>query len=187
MLWANKDSGTTQLKHLGEHRKHLIQLITHLLSSYSSKYISRKMARARPEASDRQLASCTRPMASSYRNLYHHASNAKLSISHRFFRMKNMQDTGLDNVFFGINPVEKCTRSFPRCYSRRRNVTSWRILGTTLAAPSIIKQVIHYGIHQRLYPRLGAVHSKLNLILNERKYNLGWHDTCKIKFAFPLI
>jgi hypothetical protein len=32
---------------------------------------------------------------------------------------------------------------FPLCYVNRRNVTSWRILVTPLAAPSIIKQVRH--------------------------------------------
>jgi hypothetical protein len=30
--------------------------------------------------------------------------------------MKNLQDAGIDNVFFSINPVEKCTQSFLRCY-----------------------------------------------------------------------
>jgi hypothetical protein len=46
--------------------------------------------------------------------------------------------------FLGINPVEKCTQSFPRCYvNRRGQVTSWRILVTSLAAPSVIKDVGH--------------------------------------------
>jgi dTDP-glucose pyrophosphorylase len=35
--------------------------------------------------------------------------NAKLSISHPFFCMKNLQYAGIDNVFFWINHVEKCT------------------------------------------------------------------------------
>jgi hypothetical protein len=30
--------------------------------------------------------------------------------------MKNLQDAGIDNVFFWLNPVEKCTTLFPRCY-----------------------------------------------------------------------
>jgi hypothetical protein len=59
------------------------------------------------------------------------------------FRMKNLQDAGMDDVFFWINPVEKYTRSFLRCYVNRGNVTSWRILVTPLAAPSIMKQVPH--------------------------------------------
>jgi hypothetical protein len=46
-----------------------------------------------------------------------------------FFVMKNLQDAGIDNVFFWINPVEK---------------TSWRLLVAPLAAPSIIKQVSQY-------------------------------------------
>jgi hypothetical protein len=29
--------------------------------------------------------------------------------------MKNLQDAGINNVFFRINPVEKCTRSFDLC------------------------------------------------------------------------
>jgi hypothetical protein len=54
--------------------------------------------------------------------------------------MKNLQDAGIDNVFFWINPVEKCTRSFPRCYVNRGKVTSAFGL---LTAPSIAKQVSH--------------------------------------------
>jgi hypothetical protein len=42
-----------------------------------------------------------------YQNLYHHASNAKFSTSHRFLRVKNLQDAGIDNVFFWINPCRK--------------------------------------------------------------------------------
>jgi hypothetical protein len=49
-----------------------------------------------------------------------------------------MLDTGIENVFFWINPVEKCTPSFPRCDVNRGKVT----LVVLLAAPSIIKQVI---------------------------------------------
>jgi hypothetical protein len=56
--------------------------------------------------------------------------------------MKILQDAGIDNVLFWINPVEKkSTRSFPRCYVNRGKVTSRRLLVTPLAAPSIIKQV----------------------------------------------
>jgi hypothetical protein len=40
--------------------------------------------------------------------------------------------TPVDNVFFWINPVEKCTRSFPRCYVNRGKVTSWRLSVTPL-------------------------------------------------------
>jgi hypothetical protein len=50
---------------------------------------------------------------------------------------------GIGNVFFWINPVEKCTRSFPPCYVNREKVSSWRLLVSPLAAPSIIKQVPH--------------------------------------------
>jgi hypothetical protein len=78
-----------------------------------------------------------------YQNLYHHASNAKFSIFHRLFRMKNLQDACKDNVFCWINPVEKCTRSFPRCYVNRGKVTSLIILVIPLTAPSIIEQVTH--------------------------------------------
>jgi hypothetical protein len=31
---------------------------------------------------------------------------------------------GRKYVFFGIDPVEKCTRDFPRCYVSRGKVTS---------------------------------------------------------------
>jgi hypothetical protein len=42
--------------------------------------------------------------------------------------------------------IEKCTRSFPRCYVNRGKVTSWRILVTPFAAPSIFKQVPIEGL-----------------------------------------
>jgi hypothetical protein len=34
-----------------------------------------------------------------YQNFYNHAPNAKLPIPQLVFRMKNLQDTGVDNVF----------------------------------------------------------------------------------------
>jgi hypothetical protein len=40
------------------------------------------------------------------------------------FRMKYLQDAGMDNVFFWKNPLEKYTRSFPLCYVNRGKVTS---------------------------------------------------------------
>jgi hypothetical protein len=42
----------------------------------------------------------------------------------------------------GKNPVDKCTRSFPRCNANRGKVTSWRILVSPPAAPSIIRFLI---------------------------------------------
>jgi hypothetical protein len=38
----------------------------------------------------------------------------------QFFAMKNLQDAGIDHVFLWINPVEKWTRSVPRCYHVRQ-------------------------------------------------------------------
>jgi hypothetical protein len=35
------------------------------------------------------------------------------------FRMRTLQDADIDNVLFWINTVDKCTRSFPRCYVNR--------------------------------------------------------------------
>jgi hypothetical protein len=46
-----------------------------------------------------------------YQNFHHHASKV-LNMS-SVFRTKNLQDTGIDNVFFLETPVEKCTRYFP--------------------------------------------------------------------------
>jgi hypothetical protein len=43
---------------------------------------------------------------------------------------------------FWKNPVEKCTRYFPRCNVNRGKVTSWRILVWPPAAPSIIRFLI---------------------------------------------
>jgi hypothetical protein len=40
------------------------------------------------------------------------------------FRMKNLLDVSIDNDCFWINPVEKCTRSFPRRYVNRGKMTS---------------------------------------------------------------
>jgi hypothetical protein len=37
-----------------------------------------------------------------------------------------LQDAGIDNVFFLINLVEKCTRSFPRCYTCTSREEKWR-------------------------------------------------------------
>jgi hypothetical protein len=51
----------------------------------------------------------------------------------------------VDNVFFWINPVEKCTLYFPQCYINRGKVTSWRLLGDAFVAPSM-KQVPHWCI-----------------------------------------
>jgi hypothetical protein len=45
--------------------------------------------------------------------------------------------------YFWKKPVEKCTRSFQRCNVNRGKVTSWRILVSSPAAPSIITQVPH--------------------------------------------
>jgi hypothetical protein len=69
-----------------------------------------------------------------YQNFYHHASNAKFSISHPFFVWKICRTW--HNVFFWISLVKKCTQSFPQCYIKRRKVTSWRLLVTPLAADS---------------------------------------------------
>jgi hypothetical protein len=55
---------------------------------------------------------------------------SKFSISPQFFKWNIiLQDAGIDNVnvFIWINPVDKCTRSFPRCYVNRGKA-SWRIL-----------------------------------------------------------
>jgi hypothetical protein len=80
--------------------------------------------------------------------IYHHASCIKrkvIDISSIFSNEKSAGRRGIvENV--PLNPVEKCTRSFPRCYIyfNRGKVTSRRLLVTPLAAPSIIKQVLHW-------------------------------------------
>jgi hypothetical protein len=75
---------------------------------------------------ERGLNSCSIPRSSQY-----------LIIC---FRRTHLQDAGQTLFFFWINHVDKCTRYFPRCYVNRGKVTSWRILVTPPAAPSIIKQ-----------------------------------------------
>jgi hypothetical protein len=76
-----------------------------------------------------QLLSQNNPLAlvvGFNQNLYHQASCIKrkvLDIS-SVFHMKNLQDAGIDNVFFWINSVEKCTQSFPWCYIIRGKVMS---------------------------------------------------------------
>jgi hypothetical protein len=47
---------------------------------------------------------------------------------------------------FWKNPVEKCTRSFPRCNVNRGKVTSLRLLVSPPAAPSIINIIIRFLI-----------------------------------------
>jgi hypothetical protein len=56
--------------------------------------------------------------------------------------------------YFGENPVEKCTRSFPQCNVNRGKVTSRRILVSPPAAPSIITQVPH-SLNVQTARRLG--------------------------------
>jgi hypothetical protein len=91
-------------------------------------------------------------MVGFYQNL-----NVQFSTSHRFFRLKDLQDASIDNVFFWINPVEKCTQSFPRCYVNREKVKSWCLLVT---APSIIKQALHWSFrlsHSRKWTKSSEV------------------------------
>jgi hypothetical protein len=57
--------------------------------------------------------------------------------------MKNLHDAGIDNVFFWINPVEKCTSS--AVLRQQRKIDVMTFFG--LAAPSIMKQVPLQNIH----------------------------------------
>jgi hypothetical protein len=65
--------------------------------------------------------------------------------------MKNLQDAGIDNVFFWIKSCRKMYAIFSAVLVNKGKVTSWRLLVTPIAAPSIIKQVSH-GVN-----RYGAV------------------------------
>jgi hypothetical protein len=44
---------------------------------------------------------------------------------HQMQSSRYLIDFFIDNVFFWINPVEKCTRTFLRCYVNKVKVTSF--------------------------------------------------------------
>jgi hypothetical protein len=59
----------------------------------------------------------------------------------------------------------KSTQSFPRCYVNRGKVTSWRRLVTPLAAPSIIKKVLHYKSSGDLLAIVGQISDDIILYI----------------------
>jgi hypothetical protein len=68
--------------------------------------------------------------------------------------------------YFWKNPLQKCTRSFPRCNVNRGKVTSWRILVSPPAAPSIITQVPHSFLREvsaRVWERISMTDNYRNL------------------------
>jgi hypothetical protein len=92
-----------------------------------------------------------------------------------------LQDAGIDNVFFWINPREKCTQTFTQCYVKGK-VTSWSLLVTPLAAPSIIKQVLQsiYGCFRKR-----RVHTRLHIYPLCGIFCFPWHrhsDTRNLSF-----
>jgi hypothetical protein len=109
-------------------------------------------------------------------NLHHHASKAKISICHRFFVRKICRTPVWTMFSFWKNPVEKCTRSFPRCNFNRGKVTLWRLLVSAPAAPSIIRFLIAGSSLNRI-KMLSTTQSKVLFWWNWLKIQVGWTST----------
>jgi hypothetical protein len=74
-----------------------------------------------------------------YQTLHHHASKQSSHYVIGFSYEKSAGHRHRQCFIFWKNPVEKCTWSFPRCNVNRGQVTSWRLLVSPPAAPSIIR------------------------------------------------